>query len=79
MKKIFLILSVTTLLTSCADYSTSTPKDQKGNPINKQRIHGIEYTVFEGHGYAIIEIDGVEYLSNTQGGICPLVRDTIKQ
>lgn len=79
MKKIFLILSVSTLITSCADYTTSTPKDQNGNPINKQRIHAVEYTVFEGREFLIIEVDGAEYISNSQGGICPLVKDTIKQ
>lgn len=26
--------------------------------------------------YEIIEVDGVEYLSTSRGGICPLVKDT---
>lgn len=78
MKKLLLFASVAIFLASCADYETQTPKDQNGNPINKQRIHGVEYTVFEGREFLIIEVDGAEYLSNTQGGICPLVKDTLK-
>lgn len=39
-----------------------------------QRIIGKESTVYKGVGYQIIEVDGIEYLSCSSGGICPLVK-----
>jgi hypothetical protein len=56
-------------LVSCADNSTTTTKYP--NEL-KQRIVGKEHTVYNGVGYQIIEIDSVEYLSNTTGGLCQL-------
>jgi len=41
-----------------------------------KRIIGKEYTIYEGTGFRIIEIDGIEYVANSSGGICPLTKDT---
>lgn len=79
MKKLFLLFApIASMLTSCSDFNTTTPKDNQGKILNKQRIHGVETTTFDGIDYQILEVDGHEYLSRTQGGICPLVKDTIK-
>lgn len=43
----------------------------------KGRIIGKEYDSFNSHGYEIIEIDGHEYISTSDGGICPLIKDSI--
>lgn len=68
MKKIIMLLFAFTMI-SCADYATNT-KDNK----SPQRIHGKEYTIFCGYEYLILEVDGVEYIATTHGGITPLVK-----
>ena len=60
------------ILVSCADNSTTTTK---AIGELKQRIIGKEYTEYNGVGYQIIEIDSVEYLSNTIGGVCRLSKN----
>jgi hypothetical protein len=72
MKKSFLTLAVATLFASC----TTTPVDK--NAETSHRIVGKEHNVYDGVSYQIIEVDGVEYLCAYQGGMCPLVKDTIK-
>lgn len=72
MKKNLILLALSTLLFSCADNATTTTK-RIGEP--QQRIIGKEYTVYNGYGYQIIEIDSVEYLTTTGGGICPLLKN----
>lgn len=62
---------VATVVISCADGSTETTK-REGEEL--QRIIGKEYTVYGGRGYQILEVDGVEYIANTNGGICLLVK-----
>ncbi len=63
MKKI--IISLAIVITSC-----STVEVREGN----NRVIGKEYNVYQGQVYRIIEIDGVEYISTTNGGICPLIK-----
>lgn len=58
------------VITSCADGDTTTTK-REGEA--QQRIVGKESTMYNGRRYQIIEIDGVEYISASSGGICPLV------
>jgi hypothetical protein len=65
-----LYILLVAVITSCADGNTTTTK-REGEA--QQRIVGKEYTVYDGRGYQIIEIDGVEYVSASSGGICPLV------
>lgn len=73
MKKIVLFVVIATIaLISC----TTAPVDK--NAESSKRIIGKEYNVYGGYGYQIIEVDGQEYLSMTGGGICPLVKDTLK-
>lgn len=72
MKKIILIAIVFIIFISGCD----TAQVDKNSEVS-HRIIGKEYNVYDGTGYQIIEVDGVEYLSKTSGGICPLV-DTTK-
>jgi hypothetical protein len=72
MKKITIIAIALISLSSCS----TAPLDKSFE--NSHRIIGKEYHVVEGYGYQIIEVDGVEYIAMTGGGICPLVKDTIK-
>lgn len=69
MKKIIKTAILSVIFYSCADGITKTTK-RDGEA--KQRIIGKEYTVYEHHGYQIIEVDGIEYISSYSGGICPL-------
>lgn len=70
MKKLIPLL-VAVLLISCADNTTTTTKQ----PYElKQRIVGKEYTVYKGVGYQIIEIDSIEYISSTYGGVYPITK-----
>ncbi len=63
------ILSIV-LLPSCVDNTTSTIKRENEA---QQRIYGKESTLYKGIGYYIIEVDGVEYIASSKGGICPLI------
>jgi hypothetical protein len=72
MKNLFLILAISTLFIGCS----TAQLDNKYE--TSSRIIGKEYHTVSGHGYQIIEVDGHEYLCMTGGGICPLVRDTVK-
>lgn len=75
MKRLIFLTLATILLTGCAENGVKTTK----NPGEPQcRIRGKEHTVYSGYGYQIIEIDGVEYVAPSTGGICPLVKDTLK-
>jgi hypothetical protein len=67
----YILIFALFLFVSCADNTTTTIKrEQEAN----QRIYGKEYTIYKGTGYQIIEVDGVEYITTTRGGICPLVK-----
>jgi hypothetical protein len=68
MKKIylFIILGAIFLLNSCGE--------KTGNDDPK-RIIGNESTLYGGHIYQIIEVDGVEYLCSGDGGICPITKN----
>ena len=68
-KEIFCLFLLVSILFSCKNESTSKPRNEK-----KHRIIGKEYTGYKGTGYQIIEVDGVEYITTTSGGICPLVK-----
>lgn len=65
-----LFLSVVFLF-GCVDSVTETTK-REGEA--EQRIIGKEQTVYKMTEYQIIEVDGVEYLSNSNGGMCPLIK-----
>ena len=67
----YLLIFVLFLFVSCADNITYTIK---GELEANQRIYGKEYTIYKGRGYQIIEVDGIEYITNTTGGIYPLVK-----
>jgi hypothetical protein len=72
MKK--LILFATAIILSSCDTVVVDPKSEISH-----RIVGKEHNVYGGHGYQIIEVDGVEYIAVSEGGICPLVKkDSIK-
>lgn len=62
MKKLLLILSAITILSSC-EYSTNG----KGAVVTP-RIKAIERTGIWSRYFYIISVDGVEYLSSTDGG-----------
>jgi hypothetical protein len=79
MKKITLIAIALISLSSCADYSTTTPKDNTGKPLTPQRIHGVESTVYDGITYNIVEVDGNEFLCQYNGGMCLIPKDTTKK
>ena len=66
----FYIVLFAVIFTSCVDNKTTTTKKQGED---KQRIIGKEHTVYNGRSYQIIEVDGVEYICRTEGGIYPLV------
>ncbi len=67
MKHTFLILLVFAItLSSC---------DKAGNKTTN-RITIKESTLPGDFRYEIIEVDGVEYLCSSRGGLCPLVKDT---
>jgi hypothetical protein len=57
-------------LSSCSDYVVETNEKDK----NTKRIIGKGTCLYNGREYQIIEVDSVEYLSNYNGGICPLVK-----
>ena len=73
MKKITLLAIALISLASCS----TTPIDPKAE--TSHRIIGKEHNVYEGIGYQIIEVDGVEYLNADHGGMCVLVKDTTKK
>jgi hypothetical protein len=67
MKYTFLMLLVFAItLNSCDDAKTT--------PTNRIIIK--ESTLPSDFRYEIIEVDGVEYLCSSRGGLCPLVKDT---
>jgi hypothetical protein len=69
MKKITIsikILFLIILLTGCIEV-TPTPDSEY-----YQRVQGKGGFVYRGVGYQIIEVDGIEYISCGNGGICPL-------
>jgi hypothetical protein len=49
----------------------STAPRKKATP---KRIRLKETTHFTYWTYQIVEVDGIEYLTNEKGGICPLVK-----
>lgn len=71
MKKLIIflliILGVTLFLTSCD--KTCDSED------STNRIIGKESTLYRGHVYQIIEVDGAEYLCSASGGICPITKN----
>ncbi len=75
MKHLTILLSI--FLFSCTDSARSglgiSVSDNRPSKNElKPRIVGKEYTVYNGVGYQIIEIDNIEYLSITSGGVIPL-------
>lgn len=69
------LILVVILLSSCSDNSTSNVKIvNEANEANK-RIHLKAFERCDIEWYQIIEVDGVEYIAPTNGGICPLVKD----
>lgn len=69
MKYTFLFLLVLAItFTSCKE--KTQPTKQIEPRIKGKGVFHLYAT------YEIIEIDGVEYLSTYQGGLCPLVKDT---
>lgn len=70
MKKLIIVLAIA--LSSCSTASTDA------NEETSHRIIGKEYTVYHGAGYQIIEVDGKEFIASTNGGLCPLLIDTVK-
>lgn len=65
--KYILILAIAVLgLTSCQNFA----------PTPTNRITLKESTLPSDFRYEIIEVDGVEYIATSRGGICPLVTDT---
>jgi hypothetical protein len=67
MKYTFLILLVFAITLNSCDDAQTTPTD---------RITIKESTLPSDFRYEIIEVDGVEYLCSSRGGLCPLVKDT---
>lgn len=67
MKYTFLILLVFAITLNSCDDAKTTPTD---------RITIKESTLPSDFRYEIIEVDGVEYLCSSRGGLCPLVKDT---
>lgn len=59
-----LVFAIT--LNSCDDAETT--------PTNRITIK--ESTLPSDFRYEIIEVNGVEYLASSRGGLCPLVKDT---
>jgi len=70
MKRIIMLILVIGLffVFNCQNKAISN-----NETINK-RIIGIESSGYDTEQYQIIKIDGVEYISNCSGGICPLVK-----
>jgi hypothetical protein len=73
--KIFCVLLVTIALFVSCNCDKNNCSGNKCEKPSKDRIIGKESTSFSGARFLIIEIDGVEYVSNyNSGGICPLVK-----
>ena len=68
------ILILVTIISSAAFLSCSNKVDEPNKVSGKSRIILKEDKIFSGAKYSIIEVDGVEYLCQNNGGICPLVK-----
>lgn len=72
MKHLLIILAL--ILCSC-EQADST-KQQAQEPIDiPPRIRFIDGNKNLFLYYQIIEVDGVEYLTSSEGGICPLIKN----
>ena len=79
MKRI-LLLSLTLLAITIVFGSCGSPVESNGiAPETKRRIILKESATGLGaeQRYNIIEVDSIEYLTTPEGGICPLVKQTI--
>lgn len=80
MKKLYSLVIVMFLI-SCSDNVDHQSQSKygiesrqiKGN-LNK-RIFCKEITIINGERYRILEVDGIEYLTTSYGGIVPLVKN----
>jgi hypothetical protein len=73
--KIFCVLLVIIALFVSCNCDKNNCSGNKCEKPKSNRITLKEISYFEGTGFVIIEIDGVEYISNSfRGGICPLVK-----
>lgn len=70
--KTFSAITLTLLFTSCLDGKIETTRNI---PQPTKRIIGKGYIEYEGTGYQIIEIDSIEYIVSTSGGIFPLIKN----
>lgn len=72
MKYILIALTFLFMLTGCGNSEAEKTKQttQTNSRIKSKGVFHLYAT------YEIIEIDGVEYVSTYQGGLCPLVKDT---
>lgn len=79
MKKILFIAII--LLAGCGETPIQVDKSRTINAQNsteKQRIKGKGSFTYDGIFYQIIEVDGVEYLTQYGGGIVCLEKDSTK-
>ena len=67
MKKILFIL-ICTLMISC----TSNVTESKNTYTEESRIEFVESKVIQGRRISIISIDGIEFVTNSNGGIVKL-------
>lgn len=74
MKSILFVLALI-FLSSCDSLI-----HEKNEEVLTRRIKLVEYTATKGLGHCIVEVDSIEYLSSTNGGVTPLIKPTpIKQ
>lgn len=67
MKKLLILIAGILLFSSCVEKRPTTLDE-----TTKSRIKLKEYKVINGYGYAIIEVDSVEYLTQGRGGFIKL-------
>lgn len=74
MKKLITLTLFSLILFGCNEANT-TKKQNSGWGIEETtRIVGKGSIIYQNRRFTIIEVDGKEYLSSTDGGLCPLTK-----
>ena len=66
-----IIIGIILLLSSC-NCSQNNSQGQSQSHEQHGRIHGVESFIYGNTRFIIIEVDGKEYLTTTEGGIIQL-------